>query len=469
MALGDWTARSGPLYLRMADAMRDAVAHGLLAPGARLPAERLLAAHLDVSRGTVVAAYHGLRAGGMARTRRGSGTFLRTTAPSDSVRPAPLLSRLVDDRQVPIDLSIGALQARDGLPQITLSLTDAAQLLPAHGYAPLGAPALRQGIAEHLTERRRVPTRADQVVVTNGGQGALSLIAAALLRPGDRVLVEAPTYPGAIEVFSRAGAEVEGIERDHAGPLPRSLERALTSRPARMLYLVPTCHNPTGGVISESRRHEILRVAATWRVPVIDDNVMADLLFAQPAPPDLAAIDPENVLSVGSLSKSVWGGMRVGWIRAPTEIILRLGRIRAALDLGSPALAQASALAVLGDFDQIVVAARARAQERLGLLACLLRAQLPDWRFPDPAGGWSLWVALPHGSADDLVQLALRHGVAISSGTSAAPDDRFSAHLRLCAGPPPEQIRRGVGLLAQAWEQLSARPAGAAPGAALPV
>jgi DNA-binding transcriptional MocR family regulator len=266
----------------------------LLAAGTRLPAERLLAAHLGLSRGTVVAAYESLRARAAVETRRSSGTYLCTELPSHAILAAPLLSRLIDEHQAPIDLSIGALQTRDCLPKISLTLSSAASLLPAHGYAPLGAPALRQRIAEHLTERRGVRTRADQIIVTGGGQGALTLIAAALLRPGDRVLVEAPTYPGAIEVFSRAGVEVEGIDRDHAGLVPQSLNHALSSRPARLLYLVPTCHNPTGSVMSEARRHEILRIAAAWRVPVIDDTVMADLLFDPPAPPDLAAIDSDN-------------------------------------------------------------------------------------------------------------------------------------------------------------------------------
>lgn len=453
----------------MANAVCDALAHGLIATGVRLPAERLLAAHLGVSRGTVVSAYEVLRARGRGQTRRGSGTYTVTSVRGAMIRPAPLLSRLVEERQAPIDLAIGALQARDRLPQVTVSLADAAELLPAHGYAPLGAPALRQAIAEHLTERRGVRTRADQVVVTNGGQGALSLIAAALVRSGDRVLVEAPTYPGAIEVFSRAGARVEGVDRDHAGILPHGLERALTSRPARLLYLVPTCHNPTGGVMSEARRHEILRIAAAWRVTVIDDAVMADLLLDGPAPPDLAAIDGEGVLSVGSLSKSIWGGMRIGWVRASTETVLRLGRIRAAQDLGSPALAQASALSVLRNFDEFVAPARERARERIELLASELREQIPEWSFPFPTGGWSVWVTLPFGSADELVQLALRHGVAISAGTSAAPDDRFSGHLRLCAGPPPELIREGVALLAQAWSELCARPLGILSAPALPV
>jgi DNA-binding transcriptional MocR family regulator len=467
--LGDWTMRAGPLYLRLSDALRDAVAYGLLAPGSRLPAERRLAAHLGCSRGTVVAAYEALRSRGAAQTRTGSGTYLRGGPAPPRTHRSTLLSRLVDEHQAPIDLAVAAPQTRPALPAITVDLAAAAGLVPAHGYAPLGAPALRSAIAGHLTEHRGVATRADEVVVTNGGQGALSMIAAAFIAPGDRVLVEAPTYPGAIEVFSRAGAQIEAIERDHAGPLPDRLERALASRPARMIYLVPTCHNPTGSVISGPRRRDLLRIAAAHRVSVIEDTVMADLLQGPAPPPDLAAMDPDRVLSVGSLSKCCWGGLRVGWIRASSEKVLGLGRLRAALDLGSSALDQAVGLAVLNDFPKIAASMRAVASERLELLAGELSERMPEWRFDTPRGGWSLWVTLPHGSGDDLVALALRHGVAVSSGTGAAPDDRFAGHLRLSAGPAPELIREGIALLQRAWRELSSQPVSSAAGSALPV
>jgi DNA-binding transcriptional MocR family regulator len=457
--LGDWTARTGPLYYKLAEALNDAATHGLLPAGARLPSERLLAEQLAVSRGTVVAAYEALCARGAAQTRRNSGTYLvRSAARGPAVHGAPLFSRLVDGHHVPIDFSIGAIQRPDALPNLSIDFASAARLMPAHGYAPLGAPDLRAAIAEHLTRRRGVHTQPDQVVVTAGGQGALSLIAAAFVRPGDRVLVEAPTYPGAIEVFSRAGAQVEGIDRDGAGPIPDSLKRLLASRPARLVYLVPTCHNPTGSVMSEVRRRDILGIAASARVPVIDDTVLADLLFEGGPPPDLAALDSDNVLSVGSLSKCFWGGVRIGWIRAPAETVLRLGRIRAALDFGNSAVSQAIALSILEAFDDVTARARARAAEHVAVLADELAAKIPDWKFAMPRGGLSLWVALPHGSGDQFAQLALRHGVAVSPGESAAPGERFAAHLRLSAGPAPQIIREGVDLLAQAWSDMSLRP-----------
>jgi DNA-binding transcriptional MocR family regulator len=222
-----------------------------------------------------------------------------------------------------------------------------------------------------------------------------------------------------------------------------------------MLYLVPTCHNPTGRVMSELRRRELLRIAASWRIPVIEDTVMAELL-ASPAPPDLAALEPQNVLSVGSLSKCFWGGLRVGWIRAPVETVLRLGRARAAMDLGSPGLSQALAARVLEDFELATRVPRERAAERLDVLLSELRAELPQWSFTAPSGGLSVWVQLPGAGAGEFAQLALRHGVAISAGTASGLDERFSAHVRLCAGPSPELIREGVRQLAVAWGEMSA-------------
>jgi DNA-binding transcriptional MocR family regulator len=454
--LGDWTARRGPLYARLADAIADCVSYGLLS-AQRLPAERELAEHLGVSRGTVVAAYDALRVRGLARSRRGSGTFVSVSRPGAVKHEAPMFSKLMDPDQAPIDMSMAALRSPELLADAQVGLQDSIRLLPCHGYAPLGAYPLRAAIAEHLSARRGASTEPQQILVTCGGQGALSLIAAGLLRPGDRVLVEAPTYPGVIEVFSRAGARIETVERDHAGVLRDALEHALAAGPVRLLYLVPTCHNPTGTTMSEQRRHEVARIARERGVLTVEDTVMAELT-SQSRLPDLAAISPEHVISIGSLSKCYWAGLRVGWIRAAPEIVQRLGRLRAAVDLGGPLLDQAMAMRIFGDFDRLTAPTRAAARERLAVLLEQLRRQLPDWELQEPRGGWSVWAAMPWGNADRFAQLALRHGVAVATGTAMAPDDRFSGHLRLSAGSPPQQIIHGVQLLAKAWHQMAAQP-----------
>lgn len=455
-ALADWTTRKGPTYARLADALADAIAQGDLGLGSRLPSERALASRLHVARGTVVAAYDALRARGVVHTRQGSGTIVQSRAVKARAHRAPLLSRLVDGHEAPIDLALGApMLSESELTDVTVSLRVAARLLPAHGYAPLGLAPLRAVVADRFSAKG-IPTRPDQILITTGGQSALSLIAATFLRANDRVLTETPTYPAAIEVFVRQGARVEGVERDHSGPIVSRAEQVLGRGSARMMYLIPTCHNPTGGVMGEGRRRAILRLAREARTMVVEDTVMEDLTFDQHPPPSLASLDPDRVITLGSLSKTVWGGLRVGWIRAPGETILRLGRVRAGFELGSPVLEQAAALEIFERYDELVTRRRDLVRSRLDVLRDELHARLPEWTFPEPLGGLSLWAELPHGSADDLAQLALRRGVAVSPGRTAAPDEEFLSHVRLSAGPPTALIREGVGRLASAWEELEA-------------
>jgi DNA-binding transcriptional MocR family regulator len=324
---------------------------------------------------------------------------------------------------------------------------------PGHGYAPLGLPALRAAIAE------RAGAPAEHVLVTNGGQGALALITAALVRPGDRVIVEAPTYPGAIELFSRAGATIVALGRDHAGPRPDDLRRALSGIGAALVYLVPTCHNPTGSVMHERRRRELLAVCAEHDATVVDDQTCADLLFEGTAPPGLAELDPERVITIGSFSKLLWGGLRVGWIRATRRGVLRLGRLKAAHDMGDGLLDQLAVLGALPRLDEIAAARRAQARERHDALAGAFAARLADWRLAPARGGYSLWVRLPDGTGDELAAAAMARGVAISAGSASAPQDLFLDHIRVCFAAPEEQLVEGVERLAAAWEDLRVRPA----------
>jgi DNA-binding transcriptional MocR family regulator len=453
-ALADWTMRTGHTYLRLADAIAAAIAQGHLGLGSRLPSERSLAGHLHLARGTVVAAYDVLRAREIVQTRRGSGTVIQIRAVLARSHRAPLLSRLVDGHEAPIDLALAApMLSHAELANITVSVGSAARLLPAHGYAPLGLAPLRAAVAERFA-RRGIPTSPDQILITNGGQGALSLIANGLLSANDRVLTETPTYPAAIEAFVRAGSRVEGIERDHAGPILSRLEQAQACGSARLMYLIPTCHNPTGAIMSHTRRLAVLSALSASRALVVEDTVTEDLTYGHSPPPSLAALAPDRVITVGSLSKTVWSGLRVGWIRASTETTLRLGRIRAGLELGSPVLDQAAALEIFDRYDELIAERRALMRARAVVLCEEIRERLPEWSFSEPQGGLSIWAALPCGSADDLAQLALRRGVAIAPGRTAAPDEEFLAHVRVSAGPSPELIREGIKRLAAAWSEL---------------
>src|SRR3954454_8819616 len=232
-ALGGWTDQPGPRYLQLAAALEDLLGRGSPTDGTRLPSERDVARRLALSRGTVVAAYEQLADRGLVTRRQGSGT--RVVGAAAPERPAfhayPQLTRLITETTEQIDLTFGAPYLDELVADLSAgALGTLAAGAPTHGYAPLGLPPLRAAIAE------RAGAPAEHILGTNGDQGALALITAALVRPGARVIVQAPTYPGAIELFSRAGAAIVALGRDHAGPRPEELRRALSSVGAALVY-----------------------------------------------------------------------------------------------------------------------------------------------------------------------------------------------------------------------------------------
>jgi DNA-binding transcriptional MocR family regulator len=172
----------------------------------------------------------------------------------------------------------------------------------------------------------------------------------------------------------------------------------------------------------------------------------------------MATQDPDHVVTVGSFSKVLWGGLRVGFIRGPRELILRLGRLKAAQDLGNGALDQVAVLTALPELGAIVTERRIRTRERHDVLRAALQERLPEWQVPEAQGGFSLWVRLPHGTGDDLAAAALAQGVAISAGSASAPEDRFLDHVRLCFAEPPDKLREAVERLSVAWERMAGRP-----------
>jgi DNA-binding transcriptional MocR family regulator len=464
--IGAWTSRSGPRYLRLAEAIGDLIARESTPPGCRLPAERELADLLEVSRGTVVAAYGALAERGTVVRRQGSGTRVAGDAAAPPAAPRHVyaqLGRFLGAPAPQIDLAFGAPYVDDIVWQLQARAADVMRAgAPSHGYAPLGLPALREGIAYRLTATG-TPTEPDDVMVTSGAQGALALLTSLLVRPGDRVVVEAPTYPGAVELFSRAGASIVALPRDHAGPRADDLRHALSGMGAAFVFLIPTCHNPTGSVMHEQRRRELLRVCREHDVTVIEDLTTAELVFDGESPPTLSALDGgERVISVGSFSKVLWGGLRVGWVRAPRGFVLRLGRLKAARDLGSGLLDQAAVVGALADIDAIVAQRRATAQQRHDHLRRELAQRLPEWEIGPARGGYSLWVRLPSGTGDELAAAAMTRGVAVASGSNSAPEDRFLDHVRLCYPAPPELLTEAAVRLEAAWRTMTGERAGAA-------
>jgi len=465
--LGDWRSGEGALYERLALAIRAALERGDLASGARLPAERRLALQLGVSRTTVVMAYDRLVQEDWLESREGSGTTVRSS------RARPVVARegiaaVLNSRNTVFRGLVAHSGAEiefhgahfEGMPEMfdrvwSESRADLSEVLRGHGYLPLGLPSLREAIAAHL-ERAGLPTGPDQVLVTNGAQQAITLVASLLVEPGDRVVLEDPTYLGAIDAFTAFGARLEGVASGPQGVHVEALREAVATVSPRAVYLMPTGQNPTGSVLSEGARLDVARIAKASATVWVEDLTLADLTLGDEAPAPLAAFaDGAIVLTVGSLSKLFWGGLRVGWIRGPDSMIARLARLKVVNDLSGSVVSQAVAAHVLQHAEELAAIRRRQAKDRLERVTSLLERRLPSWTFRRPAAGLSLWLRIPFGDVAEFATLARRKGVGIVPGTANSPTGRFHDHLRLPFVGEPERVSEGIERLAAAWDEYA--------------
>jgi DNA-binding transcriptional MocR family regulator len=469
VVLAGWRQRPGPRYQKLAAALLEAIDQRTLVRGSRVPAERTLAAVTGTSRGTVVACFDELVKAGVLTRRQGAGTYV-AGRPSWAARPAGssvatmLLRRVAEDRES-IDLSLSAPGDLRHLPHVDAG--DAWQSLDGHGLDPAGLPQLRTEVARYLTEHQRLPTDPGQLVITAGAQEALWLLVRTL--PAARVLASCPTYPGLASALAGTRGERTIVPADAAGDAPTSIERAGRA-PDTVAYLMPTGHNPAGTVMPLLRRQALAAIADAGRVTIVEDLSLADLLLGAPrqpvppAPPPLAALST-RVVAVGSVSKVLWGGLRVGWIRAAEPLRSALIARKAALNLGTAVIGQALAARLLAAIDADWLAAhRAALTQRRDLLLALVARHLPAWRAERPEAGLSLWARLPLDNADAFAHAAAaRHGVTIMAGGAACADGRHRHFARLSFAEQPGTLELAAERLAVAWElhaeNLAASPA----------
>ena len=477
--IGPWSDGADPLNEQLAEALTRAIEVGLLPPGTRLPAERELARELALSRTTIVAAYDRLRLAGLARSRQGSGTrvaarppglFALTPTPAedtDTERPTRIGHVAADptflagwpghaDSADAIQLTIGALPAAPAVGACveTAMRDDVPALLDEMGYDPFGWAPLRVAIAGYL-ERLGVPTDPDQVLVTNGAQQAVHLVASQIGGPGSAVVLENPTYIGAIDAFRTTGNRLLPMPVDPDGPRVDIAGLLAASAPVRLAYVVPTFHNPTGATMPEARRRDLARAAAEYGFQVVED-LTPDASLGVGVPPPIAAFDPgDRVITLGSLSKLAWGGLRIGWIRAPRADIDRLVAGKIVADHATSLITQAIAARVFERIDDVVAWTTAAAAERRAILTDALATRLPEWSWETPRGGLSLWVGMPDADAVQYSRLAARHGVIVRPGPLASPDGGFRDHIRIAYGTDPERLVEAVERLAAAWAEYS--------------
>lgn len=451
--LGDWTAGPGAsLQVRLADSLRQTIETGVLPAGSVLPAERALARDLSVSRSTVTAALSVLKAEGTLESRQGSGTVV-VGPPPLSTPGATVMPGILGARRG-IDLAASTPADARALPVVDVDLEALLRSGPRHGYSPEGLPALRHAVAERFT-MQGLPSTLDEIVITNGAQHALALALTLLAQPGDAVIVDDPTYPGMIDLLASRRLTPVSLPRTEGRIDVSGLRRLVAEKSVSIAYLQTGVHNPTGFAAEDWELKDLATACDELGLTVLEDLVLADLRFDGKSVRPLAArVSSASVLVIGSISKLGWGGLRIGWLRAPHTLIERLLRARLTEDLGSSVPSQVIAAGVLTKFDDVVASRQPTLCSRAALARELLAEAVPSWRPVQPEGGLSLWIELPTASAEALSQQAVRHGVTVATGSSAIVDGDGARFVRLCFDRPESQLREGIRRLAEAWEAL---------------
>jgi 2-aminoadipate transaminase len=473
-------ASSGtPLYKQLADAISGLIESSALSAGDRLPATRELASQLGLNRTTVSAAYTLLEQSRHIEGQVGRGSFVaaRDNAAHSSGRDwDTLLPPLEGEPRPPrpkIEISFASSSpAEDQLPlssfrRIARQVIESAEagevlhLGSSLGYAPLRRFLLKEAADAGIARP------GDDLIVTNGCQQALDLLARLFARPGVTVLSEDPVYRGLLRVFSRSGAELIGVPVDASGIEPEALEAALQRHRPKLLLVTPTFQNPTGATLSSERRERVVALAERFGCVLIESDIYTELRYGGVALPSLKQLDKTgNTILLRSYSKIGFPGLRVGWVIAPRPVIARLAEAKEVSDLHSDQLAQAVLLrfAESGELARHLERTRQSGAERLRAALDACARYLPARsRYTRPEGGLNLWIELPSPlSAEAVLRQAQENGVTFLPGPYFSLRPSHIRGLRISfGGLSPEQIARGIQILGEAAEsELAADAAG---------
>jgi 2-aminoadipate transaminase len=473
-----------PLYVQLRDQLRALVHAGDLRPGDRIPASRELATMLGVHRTTVANAYAELESEGLIQGHVGRGTFikgngngLKITPPAPPVlngssgirwellfadeRGEEVLSRLTASVPENTLSFVMARPADEFFPVEELQVcvnavlrreaTEVLNLGPTDGYPPLKEALL------DLLRREGLTAKDENLLITGGCQQSLDIISKAFVRAGDSVILENPTYPGAVSIFNGARARCLGVPvRTHAEPGTslgvdvEALEATLAANRVKLIVLTPDFQNPTGTSMPLASRRKLLEIAARYQVPVVEDHIYARLHARDERVPSLKHLDRSDlVIHIDSFAKVAFPGLRVGWIVGPTPAIERLRMVKQATDLHTDQLAQAVLAEFLrrGLFTKHITKMRKVYASRLTALDEALRKHMPsETRWTRPEGGMCLWLELPPGfDASELLIHVKERAVLFAPGRYFYVQNPLPNTLRLgFAGLDEKQIARGV-------------------------
>ena len=461
-----------PVYKQLAEFIRGAIRSGALENGTQLPTTRGLAGQLGLNRTTVSAAYRVLEEAGLLQGKVGRGSFVasvhRPTAgqtggslPFDWEALLPPLEAS-NAPLAPATFNFASSRPAEGCFPLcefrrlarevidSPQATEILQLGSSFGYRPLREYLLSKGDQTGITRP------GDDLIVTNGCQQALDLLARVLVRDSSSVLVEDPTYGGVLSVFRRAGARPLPVPVGDKGFPLDTLEALLLQYQPRLLVVTPDFQNPTGSTLNLEQRVGILALARRFNLLVVENSIYRDLRYLGEALPSLKQLDETgNTIAIGSYSKVAFPGLRVGWVLGPQPLIARLAEAKQTSDLHSDQLSQAVLLrfAESGELAQHLKQTRRTGAERLrAALEGCERCFPAGTQFTRPQGGMSLWVELPEPlMAENVLLAARRRGVTFLAGPYFSVRKAHKRHLRICfGGLSPADITDGISLLGDA-------------------
>lgn len=460
-------ALNRPIYQQIVSQIKHQISVGNLPSGTRLPPVRQLAAELGVTRLTVHNAYSELQAAGWVESTVGRGTYVLAGVAAEEM-VACHLERHQNNRYYSADMHeithIGTLHALAyAVPDMNLipgeeligiinTLRPNAGEMFSYGEQ-MGDSMLRVEIAKLLAERD-IDAMPDDILITTGATQGLALVAQTMVQANDYVLVEQPTYLGQLKIFDVLGVKTLGVPMDEEGPRLDILERLIIDYQPRFFSTIPNFHNPTGRVMSMSRRKDLLALAYKYQLPILEDDIFALLSYDGPPPPTLKAMDTHNlVITISGFSKFLSPGIRVGYLVAPQPWFQRMVNLKWAMELsGIPIIQRALAQylregRLKGHLRRILPIYR----ERRNTLMQALKHHMPagtTWTYPQ--GGFCTFVRLPDGgNYADLYPLTLQRGVAFTPNEAFFSDPDSGYHLRFCfANHPPAIIDEAVAVVA---------------------
>ncbi|KFN03698.1 PLP-dependent aminotransferase family protein [Bacillus clarus] len=465
-----------PVYKQIANYIERGISSGEFPSDSKLPSERMLANELQVNRSTIVAAYEELKSLGVVERKKGSGTHVNTDIWGVSRKRIPNWGRYVEDGSflpnLPLVQQIRTETQKDDLINLAsgeLSL----ELLPNNqfrtilseqtfmgnlGYDhPLGNEMLRKTIARHVQQYKNIEADARSILITSGAQQALNLIVQCLLKPGDAIAIEDPSYCFSLPMFKSAGLNIFHLPVDEHGMNPDDLIDLHKKHRIRMVFLNPDYQNPTGTILSLSRRKKILELSSEFGIPIVEDDPYSLTSFDGEVNPTLKSMDQNgNVLYISSLSKIVASGLRIGWVIGPTRVIERLADAKQQVDFGHSVFTQwvANQFLESENFDAHISMLRKQLKQRRDQLITSLGELVGNRvEFFVPEGGIHLWCKI-HGAFDEyhLLGRAIQNGVAFVPGSVLSSK---SEYVRFTFGRAnTEQIHVGITRFAETLNSI---------------